>query len=166
MRIVLETERLYLRTTETDILEAMVALWSDPEVTRSIGGPRDPQKVREGGAEDIGVDEPFMLWPLVLKLTQQPIGHCGLLQKQIDGVPELELIYILAAGHWGHGYAREIGTALIDHARKTLRLKRLVALIAPENVASIRTANTLGFTFEREVARDDGSIKHLYAIAL
>ena len=165
MRIVLETERLFLRTTDADILDSMVALWSDPEVTRHIGGPRDPQRVREGGAENIGVDEPFMLWPLVLKSTGEPIGHCGLLEKQFNGAREIELIDVLAAPAWGHGYAREIGVALIDHGQ-SLGLNRLVALIAPENTASIRTAKTLGFAFEREVARDDGSIKHLYAIAL
>ncbi|MCB9993325.1 MAG: GNAT family N-acetyltransferase [Hyphomicrobiaceae bacterium] len=166
MKIVLETERLYLRTTGEDVLEPMVALWTDPAVTAHIGGPRDPEKVRAGGREDIGVDAPFMLWPLILKSTGQPIGHCGLLEKQFDGVPEIELIYVLAARHWGQGYAREISAALIGHAREPLGLKRLVALISPDNGASIRTALSLGFALDREFVREDGSTKLLYALDL
>jgi RimJ/RimL family protein N-acetyltransferase len=38
---ILESERLQLRYQQAADVEALVDLWSDPEVTRYLGGPRD-----------------------------------------------------------------------------------------------------------------------------
>jgi hypothetical protein len=38
---ILETERLLLRRQTGDDIPALVALWSDPQVTRHLGGPRE-----------------------------------------------------------------------------------------------------------------------------
>jgi len=45
-----------------------------------------------------------------------------------------------------------------------MRLRRLVSLINPANVASERVAEKLGMRFEREIARPGGVLKRLYAV--
>ncbi len=44
MRI--ETQRLLLRPLTLSDVDALVQIWTDPEVTQYMGGPRDPEKVR------------------------------------------------------------------------------------------------------------------------
>lgn len=44
--IVLETERLILRRQRSRDVAALVDLWTDPEVTRFLGGPREPDQLR------------------------------------------------------------------------------------------------------------------------
>jgi RimJ/RimL family protein N-acetyltransferase len=86
------------------------------------------------------------------------------LSKQIDGVTEVELIYLLAAHAWGQGYATEAATALRDHALGELALPRLVALIEPAHTASARVAAKLGFIRARQTVRPGGRIMDLYLL--
>ena len=59
-------------------------------------------------------------------------------------------IQVGAALVWGEGYATEAALACRDWAVGELGLKRLVSVIAPDNAASIRVAEKLGETLERE----------------
>ena len=45
-QIILETERLILRYQQASDVPALVDLWTDPAVTRYMGGPRDRAGVR------------------------------------------------------------------------------------------------------------------------
>ena len=54
-------------------------------------------------------------------------------------------------GHWGNGYATEAAIACRDWALGELGLTRLISLIALENTPSIRVAERIGETFEREL---------------
>lgn len=83
---ILETERLILRRQTSADVAFLVGLWSDPEVTRHLGGPRDEAWLR-GVFEETAADplqETLDLWPLVEKASGLPAGHCGLLPKEID----------------------------------------------------------------------------------
>lgn len=164
----LNSERLFLRPVEAGDIEPLVALWSDPEVTRHLGGPRERDALSRGLREEIGGSDeaPFDLMSLVLSATGEVIGHCGLLQKVIEGQREVELVYVLARNAWHNGYATEIAAALRDHARNSLGLRRLVAIIDPENRASERVAVKIGMLRERETTREGGVVKLLYGIEL
>src|SRR5262249_60428748 len=63
----------------------------------------------------------------------------------------LELAYRLIRRAWGHGIATEAAAALIDHAFNGLGLSRLVAVTYPENRASQRVLDKLGFTRHEDV---------------
>ena len=56
----------------------------------------------------------------------------------------------LARAHWGQGFATEAARAVRDYAFETLRLPRLVALIDPGNVRSIRVAERIGLRYDRD----------------
>ena len=163
---ILETERLLLRRQTPFDLEFLIDLWSDPEVTHHLGGPRDREWLRsefEATAVD-PLQEEFDLWPLMEKASGRLIGHCGLLPKEVDGRPEIELNYLLAACARGKGYAAEIGIALWRYATGKLGLQRLVALIAPGNEASERVATRIGMHLEKETRRPGGAVRRVYAI--
>jgi [ribosomal protein S5]-alanine N-acetyltransferase len=70
-----------------------------------------------------------------------------------------ELGYAFAKQQWGHGYATESCVVLLRWAFNSLRLRRIAAVVASENTASIRVLRKLGFRLEgrrREAGRRNG----------
>jgi RimJ/RimL family protein N-acetyltransferase len=165
-RPIVETERLIVRALAPGDVEALAALWCDAAATAYLGGPRTFDEVCRTLREDLALPEPptFDLWPTVEKASGRVVGHCGLLDKEIDGRIEIELVYVLAPAAWGRGLATEVGRAIRDHAVTTLGRRRLVALIHPANAASERVAARLGFRCEGEVQRPHGVLR-LHAFA-
>lgn len=153
----IETERLLLRNTEARDIPALVSMWTDPEVTRFMGGPRDATWLEENFAEDANNPDPLVYdqWPVVDKSSGEVIGYCGLLDKEVEGRPEVELVYVLAPSAWGKGYATEMALALREHATRQLGLRRLIALIEPGNEPSARVAERVGFRPARSIQRGD-----------
>jgi len=162
MRI--ETERLLLRPLQAADAAAIARIWTDPDVTQYMGGPRDFDKVRASLEADALAEQPsqYDLWPVIEKTSGLIVGHCGLLDKIIDERAEVELVYVLAASAWGKGYATEIALALKVYALTRLGLRRVVALIDPENTASAHVAIKVNMIFEKDTIRPDGMTRHVY----
>ncbi len=161
----LTTPRLHLRLMRPEDLPALEALWTDPEVTRFLGGPREPATLRAGLAEDLLPGAPtFNLWPVVERAGGTVVGHCGILDKEVDGQTEYELIYVFAQASWGKDYATEIGLALREHAFSVLGLTRLISLIEPENAASRRVAEKVGMRHQGDTVRPGGRTMCVYAV--
>jgi RimJ/RimL family protein N-acetyltransferase len=144
----IETERLLLRTWMHSDLEALIALETDSEVMRfRPGGVRD----RAGAVAflDRLIEEQdregFSAWPVVRRSDGRVIGRCGL-HRTSDGT--IEISWILERSAWGQGFGVEAVTAVLTWARDTKRLK-IVALIDPENAASVKLANRVGLRFDR-----------------
>ncbi|HSJ52304.1 MAG TPA: GNAT family N-acetyltransferase [Anaerolineae bacterium] len=154
----LETPRLLIRRIEPGDVDTLVALWSDPEVTRYVGGPREPEQLRASLVADLAAAAPPSrdLWTVVEKASGRVVGNCGLLEKTVEGQPEVEVAYVLARWAWGHGYATEAAAAVCKYAFKVLGLRRLVSLIDPPNAASLRVAARLGMRLKGETTRPDG----------
>jgi ribosomal-protein-alanine N-acetyltransferase len=166
---ILETRRLILRTLRPDDLDDLFALYRDPEIRRYFpDGTLTREQTREeldwfvGGGDP---DHPQLgLWATLDKETGRFIGRCGLIPWGIDGRDEVEVAYLLAKDHWRQGLGGEITQALLHYGFKGLGLSRLIALIDPENQASIRTAEKAGLRFERRIEHE-GMRCSLYAIA-
>ena len=80
------------------------------------------------------------------------MGYCGLFFfPDIDGQAEVEIGYRLARAVWGKGYATEAAQAVRNFAFTTLDIKRLIAMIDPSNIASIRVAKKIGMHYEKDV---------------
>lgn len=163
---ILETERLLLRRQQASDIDFLTELWADPQVTHYLGGPRDRDWLRtafEETARDPFAEQ-FDLWPVIEKETGQVIGHCGLLDKDIDGQIEIELSYVLASSAWGKGYATEIARAIKKFAFEKLEIRRLIALIEPGNEPSERVATRVGMRLEREIIRPGGALRKMYVV--
>jgi RimJ/RimL family protein N-acetyltransferase len=82
-----------------------------------------------------------------LKDSGDAIGICGLFRR--DGLDDPDIGYATLPEYCGKGYASEAGRAVVEHARTALGLERVIAIISPENAASIGLIGKLGFEFER-----------------
>jgi RimJ/RimL family protein N-acetyltransferase len=130
-----------------------------------MGGPRDFAEMRKLFEEDArsGEASEIDLWPVIEKRSGQVIGHCGLVEKKVDDRAESELVYVFHTSVWGEGYATEAASAVKEYAFERLGLKRIIALIAPENTASERVAKKVGMRFEKETRRSGGKVLQVYA---
>jgi len=94
----------------------------------------------------------FGLYAVVEQSSQNVIGYCGLFFfPDIDRQAEVEIGYRLVRSAWGQGYATEAACAVRDFAFATLGIKRLIAMIDPSNVASIRVAKKMGMHYEKDI---------------
>jgi RimJ/RimL family protein N-acetyltransferase len=157
---ILETERLILRHQVLEDLDALYALYCDPEITRYIpDAPTNYEETREelewhrnGHPRHTELG----LWATIHKESGAFIGRCGLLPWRIDGREEVEVAYTMARAYWGQGLATEAARAILQYGFQTLNLTRLVCLIDPENIASQRVAEKIGMTLERKLDGLDG----------
>ena len=104
----------------------------------------------------------FGLWRDGLKADDTPIGMAGLLKR--DSLDDVDLGFAFLAHHCGRGYAHEVTSSIMTHARTQLGLGRVVAIVSEGNTPSIKLLGKLGFTFERLVQLDGSDQKiPLYA---
>jgi len=164
----IETDRLIIKSNQEVDLEPLAALWADPEVTHYMGGPRNYEEILKILKEDAQVNpQPaFDLWPVIEKETGKIIGTGGILEKDIDGRKQYEIIYVLAKSAWGKGFATEVASSLKDYAFDELGLKRVTALIDPDNMKSEKVATKIGLRYEKDTVRPNGKIMRLYALNL
>lgn len=95
----------------------------------------------------------FGLARVALKDSDQPIGLCGLLQR--DYLPYPDIGYALLPQFAGKGYALEAARHTLDMAFGPLDLAKILATVMPANTASIQVLARLGMTQEG-VIRPDG----------
>lgn len=157
---ILETRNLVLRHFEMDDLNDLSRLYSDPDVRRYFpDGTRDLAYTKEELEWYLNghPDHPELgLWATIHKQSKQFIGRCGLLPWTIDGRFEVEVAYLLDKAYWGQGLGTEAAQAVLDYGFEHLQLSRLICIITPGNLASIKVASHTGMTFEREAVDDLG----------
>ena len=162
---VLETQRLILRPLTLEDVDALAALYADPDVMRFFEGTRSWETTRQRVEEIIeqyartGVD--FLA--TIYKENGAFIGRCGLLWQVIDGVQEVEVAYMLAKSYWGQGLGTEAAQALKEHGFRDFGFRRLISIIDPGNIASIRVAEKNGMHYERDI-EFEGHVCRMYAI--
>ena len=73
--------------------------------------------------------------------------------QDIDGAPEVEIGYRLRPDYWGRGLGTEAAAATRDYGFGELGMTRLISLIQPENIASVRIAEKIGMGCEKEIRK-------------
>jgi ribosomal-protein-alanine N-acetyltransferase len=151
---VIETARLSLRWVRAGDAAFVVELLTDPDFLANIGdrGVHDLESARRYIEEGPGASYRrfgFGLYVVELKETAAALGMCGLLRR--DSHPDVEIGFALLPRARRQGYALEAARATMQFGTATLGLRRIVALTAPENTASIRILERLGLTFQRPV---------------
>jgi len=151
--IILETQHLLFRPLTLSDLDDLAALYADPEVMRFLGGPRSKDEVQLILNRYIREYELYghSFFATIQKSDQRFIGQCGLLKQEVEGLPEVELAYVLAPEYWRRGLALEGTQALKDYGLQQLGFPRVISLIPPANVASIHIAEKIGMRYERDV---------------
>jgi RimJ/RimL family protein N-acetyltransferase len=149
---VLETQRLFLRHFMVEDAPFILDLLNDPGFIENIAdrGVRtiaDAEGYILNGPATSYAKHGFGLYAVVLKATAQPIGMCGLIKR--DTWDEVDIGYALLARYAGQGYATEAARATLSYGLGTLGLKRVVAVISPNNQASAHVLEKIGMAFER-----------------
>jgi RimJ/RimL family protein N-acetyltransferase len=151
---VLETARLGLRRLTTDDADFVLELLNEPSFLANIGdrGVRtldDARGYLERGPIASYARHGFGLYLVVLRDSHEPIGICGILQR--DELPEPDIGFAFLPRYWSRGYALESAQAVSHYARGVLGLPRLLAITLPGNRGSKRVLERIGFRFERLV---------------
>jgi [ribosomal protein S5]-alanine N-acetyltransferase len=164
---IFETDRTLLRRLLPSDLDDLHRIYSDPEVRQFFPEgtlSRSETKEELDWFLDGHPDDPELgLWATIRKSDGKFIGRCGLLPWTIEGTLEIEVAYLLARDFWHQGLGAECARGLVRHGFENLKFKRLISLIAPENLASQRTAEKAGLAFESELILD-GVRCRIYAI--
>lgn len=130
-------------------------MWADPAVTRHLGGPLTREDtwarlLRYSGHWTL-LGHGF--WLIEETATGRYAGDAGFGSLKREISPRFEYPeqgWVLAQWAQGRGFATEAGRAMIAWARSHFGPVPLECLIAPDNAASLRVADKLGY---REYAR-------------
>jgi len=157
---ILETGKLTLRHLVLDDLDSLYALNCDPDVIKYIpDAPRNYKETREELEWHMNghPKHPELgLWATIHKETSKFIGRCGLLPWTIDQREEVEVAFLLGKEYWGQGLGTEVAQAIVRYAFDQLHIPRLVCMICPDNQASMKVAENIGMTFEKEMEDELG----------
>jgi RimJ/RimL family protein N-acetyltransferase len=107
-------------------------------------------------------DVPFGKQPVVELSSREVVGYTGVDYIDLDGRTWLEWGYRLVRQVRGRGYATEASRALLSTVRQP-HADDLLAIIAPENLASQNVCRKLGFTFWKQ-APVEGQPRNLYRL--
>ena len=153
MPLPLRTERVVIRPYREDDATALHEVFGSPEVMKWTPSPpskdvaETAQRLARAMAFTARQPPGMGLWAVELNDTSEFLGQVGLFPVEGKG-PEVEVAYELAPRVWGHGYATEAARALVDYGFGELGLRRVVALILPDNARSRNVASKCGLVLE------------------
>lgn len=146
----IETERLLLRPLRDDDGDAaaMLELLNEPGFHRHIGdrGVRTLEQAHEciRVGPMVSYDRHgYGMYAVQRRSDGAWLGNAGLVHRA--ALPHPDLGYALLERYTGQGYALEASRAVLAHARQTLGLGRLCAIVAPGNTRSIALLHKLDF---------------------
>jgi ribosomal-protein-alanine N-acetyltransferase len=166
----LQTARLTLRRLDFDDAPFIVRLLNEPSFIENIGDRNvrsieDAHRYLRDGPIAMYEKYGFGLWLVERNSDGAAVGMCGLLRR--DNLPDVDIGYAFLPEHWGCGYAFETAEATMRHAAEKFGLERVIGVVSPGNVASIRLLEKLGMRYERMLAmRADEAEVRLYGRTL
>jgi [ribosomal protein S5]-alanine N-acetyltransferase len=147
----LTTERLRLRPPLLKDAAALLGILGDPEVTRHLNVSTFKTLARARAA--VGrlrrryAARDTIRWAVELKEPGEVIGTIGLLRFDFEH-RHAEVGYEIGRRWWGRGLAPEAAAAVIRYGFSVLKLHRIEAGVLPDNAASVRVLQKLGFVEE------------------
>ena len=158
---VISTDRLLINRITLDDAGFILKLINDKDWIKNIGdkGIRTIEETEEyirtrflKAYDEVG----FGFYSLILKSDQQIIGIAGLVDR--EGIDHIDIGYGMLPEFRGKGYAFEATKAIYDYAYEELKLKKIVAIVNPDNTSSIKLLSKLGLEFERMIRFPDEEI--------
>lgn len=151
----LHTLRLLLREITAADAPALLAIHGDAQAMRWFGTDpftdlRQAEKLVETFAAWRKLPNPGVRWGIALQDSDALIGTCGLF-KWNRSWHCCTLGYELAQPAWGQGYMREALTAALDWGFAHMALNRIEAQVHPDNAASHKSVQALGFVYEGRI---------------
>lgn len=149
----LVSKRLGFRRWREGDLEIAGELWGDPEVTKLFDarGKWSQAEVEARLVNEIRTEKKYgvQYWPAFLRTDGGFVGCCGL--RPYDPAGGIyEIGFHIRSNLWRRGYAREAAVAVIRHAFSVVKVNGLFAGHNPENYASRRLLEQLGFRYTHD----------------
>jgi RimJ/RimL family protein N-acetyltransferase len=121
---------------------------------RSVDGARD---FIENRYRQSYRDHGFGLYTVELKSNKELVGMCGFVRRET--LPEPDIGFAFLPEHEGMGYGIESASAVLKYGLDELRFTKVLAITTPDNAASGKLLDKLGFVFERLIESDDETLK-------
>jgi RimJ/RimL family protein N-acetyltransferase len=149
--VILETPRLLLRKFTEEDTDALQAVLGDPVTMEFYPAPLDRRGVEDwiGRNRERYNRDGYGLWAMLLRDSNQLIGDCGCILQEVEDRKEVEVGYHVRRDLWGNGYATEAARACTAYAFNSLGANRVISMIRPENLRSIRVAAKNGMAREK-----------------
>ena len=158
----LYSKRLVLTPSAPADVDITIEMFTDPEVLQHAGGPMTEDEIRRGMSNWVkrGGDGCIGIWCISNRDSGEKLGTVALLPMPVDRddtdyslvvageMPDadIEIGYFLKRSAWGHGYATEAASRVLQYAFEESPLTEVVATFEPRNAASRRVLEKLGFT--------------------
>lgn len=162
---IIETERLLLRPFTMADVNGSYQLNLDAEVTKytNDGGGVSYEEIKKrihgvvhGDYEKYG----FGRFAVIYKDTNEFVGFSGL--KYLSEYDEVDIGYRFNQKYWGKGIATESAHASLEFGFQKLKLEKIVGYAMPENMASVRVMEKLGFEFEKDYLEEGVLVRKYY----
>ena len=148
---ILTTARLRLRQLRHGDADALIELFSSPEVLRFLSQPPTDTHDKAIGLIDwfngIYDQHEAVQWAITLRDEDRLIGTCGAYDWDHEN-RHADIGYHLLPAQWGKGYATEASHALIQWSFEHLDLHRIQADCTVGHIASERVLLKCGFKVE------------------
>ncbi|GHV48949.1 acetyltransferase [Spirochaetia bacterium] len=160
MKILVETERLYLREFTINDINDLSKILQDIEVMYAWEHSFSDEEVNNwfNKNSESYIKNGFGFWAVIHKTTNKLLGYCGITIQKINGNDLLEIGYSLKKIYWHKGYATEAALGCKNYAFETLKAKKIYSIIRENNISSQNVAKRIG------MEKIDETIKHYYNI--
>jgi RimJ/RimL family protein N-acetyltransferase len=152
LNIIIETNRLLLRTFTEDDAPLLYELNLDPEVIRYTLDPLTGVEHAKKVLVEVILPQYALYnhgrWAVHVKEDLQFIGWSGL--KYVAEREEIDLGYRFGQKFWGKGYATESAYACLRYGFDKLNMQRIVGHALVENLGSIRVLEKCGMQYVGE----------------
>ena len=166
MSVILQTPRLMVREFSLADAPALQAICGNRRTMRQVGDGTtlDLARCEEWIAVSLRdyAGKGYGAWAVFLKGAAEMAGYAGIVSAARRADPEI--IYALRPQWWRQGLAGELIPALLDYGFSRHGLPRIVATVAPGNIASCRAVERTGMHCAGEEIEPDGSRMLVYAI--
>ncbi len=159
-----ETQRLSCRRMNVADLEPLFAVYSDAEAMRWVG---DGEPISRQACEDWlevtknnYLKRGYGMFAIEERLSGTVVGFCGLVHP--GGQKEAEVKYAFLRSHWGRGLASEAIPALLAYGATVHSLIKVIATVAPDNLASQRVLLKSGMQLAFVRSNADHSSTYVY----
>ena len=146
--MILETKRLIIEHFTCADIHMWASIEADPLVRKFVDG-KCLSREEAGHYVKMSMDSyavnGFGRFAVRSKTSKRLIGMCGLLRQD----EEIDFGYRYSAETWGKGIGYEAANKVLNYGLEHLKLKKICAGVAIENIPSIKILEKLGFEFEK-----------------